>query len=71
MFMDDRLAIGISETCKAIGLSRSSVFELIRQGKIPVVRIGRRTLVPVEGLREFLRLNTAKSSLTAGSGGVR
>lgn len=36
-----------------LGIGRSTMFELIRQGEIPVVRIGRRTLVHRDDLERF------------------
>jgi excisionase family DNA binding protein len=44
--MIERVMLSIPETAKALGLSRTSVFQLIKTGKLKVVRLGRRTLVP-------------------------
>lgn len=36
-----------------LGIGRSTMFELIRRGEMPVVRIGRRTLVHRDDLERF------------------
>lgn len=38
---------------EAIGVGRTVMFRLIAEGEIPSVRVGRRRLIPVAGLRAF------------------
>lgn len=38
---------------RALGLSRSTVYELISRGELASVKVGRRRLVPVTELRAF------------------
>ncbi len=45
-----KLAYSIKEACKATSLGRTHIFYLIRNKKLDVVRIGRRTLVKAESL---------------------
>jgi excisionase family DNA binding protein len=49
-----RLAYGVEEFARLIGLGRTSVFELIRQGKLKTVMVGGRRLIPVEAGRLLL-----------------
>jgi excisionase family DNA binding protein len=49
-----RLAYGVEEFARLIGLGRTSVFELIRQGKLKTVMVGGRRLIPVEAGRSLL-----------------
>ena len=44
----------VEEAAMALRLSRSSVYELIRSGRLRTVKAGRRRLVPVEALTEFV-----------------
>lgn len=44
---------------KILGLSRNSAYEAARRGDIPVLRIGRRVLVPTAKLLELLGLEQA------------
>jgi hypothetical protein len=49
-----RITLSIGETVTATGFGRSSLYEAIRRGELGVIRKGRRTLVPVAGLLEWL-----------------
>lgn len=48
------LTTSINETAKVLGLGRTSVYLLIKDGRLDVVRIGRRTLVRVESIQRLL-----------------
>lgn len=51
---DERLVLSIKECQEKLGLSRSLVYELARTGKLPVIKCGRRILVPKKALEEML-----------------
>ncbi len=38
----------------ALGIGRSSLFELLRAGHLPAVKVGRRTLIRTSDLRRFI-----------------
>jgi excisionase family DNA binding protein len=42
---------------KALGVSRNTVFDLMAQGKLAFVRIGRRRLVPADAIERFIETN--------------
>ncbi len=44
----------VEEAAEALRLSRSRIYELIRSGKLRTVKAGRRRLVPVAALAEFV-----------------
>jgi excisionase family DNA binding protein len=44
----------VDEAAQALRLSRSLVYELIRSGQLRSVKAGRRRLVPVEALAEYV-----------------
>lgn len=48
------LTASINDTAKALGLGRTSIYSLIKGGKLDVVRIGRRTLVRVDSIQRLL-----------------
>ena len=50
----DSLLWTINDTCKALNLGRSAVYELLRQGRIESIHIGRRRLVPREAVERFV-----------------
>lgn len=45
------------ETGRALGLSKASTYDAVHRGEIPVIRIGRRMLVPTAALRKMLHLD--------------
>jgi excisionase family DNA binding protein len=49
-----RITLSVREAVSATGFGRSSLYEAIRRGELGVIRKGRRTLVPVAGLLEWL-----------------
>jgi len=52
--MSERLTMTVQETAEALGISRNTAYELVHQGHIPSVRLGRRLLVPKQALHAWL-----------------
>ena len=48
------LATSINDTAKALSLGRTSIYALIRDGRLETIKLGRRTLVKVESIRRLL-----------------
>ena len=46
--------ITIEETAKLLGLGRTAAYEAARRGEFPTRRLGRRLVVPVPALLEWL-----------------
>lgn len=51
----DKLAYSLTETAQVLGVSRPTVYALIKRPGFPVFQIGGRKLVSVEGLRDWVR----------------
>jgi excisionase family DNA binding protein len=49
------LAYGIEDAVKASGLSRSTLYDLIGEGKLRSVKVAGRRLIPAEALRQLLQ----------------
>ena len=47
--------LGVEEAARCLGVGRTTVFELLRLGRLKSVRIGRRRLIPREELEVFAR----------------
>lgn len=47
------LAISINATAKALGVGRSSVYVLLKAGRLEVIKIGRRTLLTTASVRKL------------------
>jgi excisionase family DNA binding protein len=45
-----RLTLTVEEAGQMLGVSRSYAYELVRQGALPCMRLGRRIVVPVRAL---------------------
>ena len=52
--MTERLTLTVIEAAKLLGVSRNSLYEAVRRGEVPHLRIGRRILVPRSRLEEIL-----------------
>lgn len=49
----DPLFVSITEAAKALGLGRTSVYELIRTGELETRKMGRRRLVTVASIKRL------------------
>ena len=52
--MVEKLVVTVDQAAKALGISRGLAYEMARQGRIPVIRLGRRLLVPRSALERML-----------------
>lgn len=50
----EKRTLSIAETAKQLGLSRAFTYELANRGDIPVVRFGKRMVVPIVELDRYL-----------------
>jgi excisionase family DNA binding protein len=48
------LLLTIEDAAKALGVGRSTIYELIGKGDLEVVHIGRSARVPVESVQSFV-----------------
>jgi excisionase family DNA binding protein len=42
----DRLVLSVEEAGRLLGISRAFAYELVARGELPVIRLGRRVVVP-------------------------
>lgn len=50
----ERLTLNVDEAAELLGISCGLAYEMARCGKLPVVRFGRRLLVPKVALQQML-----------------
>lgn len=55
----ERFAFRIKEACEGLGIGRTSLYEMIRDGEVKVVYIAGRTLIPRS---EMERLTSVRSN---------
>ena len=51
---DDALLLKVPEAARLLRVSRNLVYELVAQGRLPHVRLGRRVLIPRQGLKDWI-----------------
>lgn len=53
--MADKLTYSAAETAEVLGVSRPVVYTLIKRNDFPCFKVGSRTLISADGLREWVR----------------
>lgn len=51
---DGKLAYRVPEACAALGIGRTSLYELVKDGKLRLAKVAGRTLVPRSELEKLL-----------------
>jgi excisionase family DNA binding protein len=49
-----RMTLTVEEAARVLGIGRTLAFEMVRAGQLPVIRLGRRVLVPRPALERLL-----------------
>ena len=65
---EDTLTLTVTECAKRLGIGRNSAYEAISRGEIPVIRVGKRLLVPKAALEKMLAGDLAESADTDSEG---
>ena len=52
--IETRLTLSVEEVAALLGLGRTATYEAARRGEIPCRKLGRRVIVPVPALLEWL-----------------
>ena len=50
----DKVVLSMAELAAVMGIGRSKAYELAHQSGFPMVRLGRRVVIPVEALKAWL-----------------
>ena len=70
--MPERLTLSVEEAGHVLGIGRGPAYELARTGQIPVIRLGRRMVVPRAQLEAMLDgAAEEKTGSRTGSEGTR
>ena len=51
----DRLAVTINDAVRMSAIGRSKLYEFIKDGRLPIVKVGAKTLVRVDTLKALLK----------------
>jgi excisionase family DNA binding protein len=60
---EDRIVYTVAEAGELLGISRAFAYELVARGDLPVIRLGRRRLVPKVALLALVEANQADGPL--------
>jgi len=52
--LEGRLTVSVEEAARLLGLGRTAAYEAARRGELPTRRLGRRIVIPVPLLLEWL-----------------
>jgi len=51
----DRLAVTITDAVRVTAIGRTKLYEFIKDGRLPIVKVGTKTLVRVDALDTLLK----------------
>ena len=54
----DQLCFSVEETRKRLKISRGLMYEAVRTGQVPSIRVGKRILIPRQALYRLLNVTT-------------
>jgi predicted site-specific integrase-resolvase len=57
--LSDRFAYPVNDACHALGIKRTSLYELAKTGKLKLIKIAGRTLVPRSEIERLTRVDSA------------
>jgi len=59
--MEEKKVYTVEEAAKVLDISLPSAYQAVKKGEIPIIRIGRRILVPVSALSRMLESAGSKA----------
>ncbi len=57
----DRLAYSIKEACEVSSLGKTTIYGHIKAGRLDAVRVGGRTVIPAQSLKQLLGTEVEKT----------
>lgn len=60
-----KVTLSVAETAAALGVSRPTVYQLLKRADFPVLRVGGRTLVSADGLRAWVEAQAERGDTDA------
>lgn len=62
MVEQGRVTLSIDEAAGMLGISRAHTYDLVRRGVLPRLQLGRRVVIPMKALEEFVDAATDRAS---------
>lgn len=63
----DRLAVTYREAAKSLGVCERAVWQLVKDGELRAVRIGRSVRIPVQELKQFVAIRSQSADVKGGA----
>lgn len=60
------LTVTVDEAARMLGISRNSCYQACHTGELPVIRLGKRLVIPVRALEKMLEGNGSNKNQTLG-----
>lgn len=57
------LLVSVAEAAKLLGISHNLAYDLVREGRLPHINLGRRILVPRRGLEDWIAREAGVAAL--------
>ena len=57
----EKLTLNVSEAAVRLGVSKPTLYQAIKKGEVPVIRIGHRVLIPISALEKHLATAGSKA----------
>jgi excisionase family DNA binding protein len=61
--VDERYCMAVPEAARRLGVSRNFGYELVKRGELPVIRFGKRLLIPKVALEKMLERGVTGNNL--------
>ena len=57
-YIKKKQALSITEAAEMLGVSRPTLYKMIKEGKIPALRLRRRIVIPIDEFNEWVRIES-------------
>ena len=64
-----KIGLTIEEAAECTGIGRNTMRKLVDWGKLPVLKVGRKTIIRRDTLEQFLTVNQGRNLRSENSGG--
>lgn len=54
------ITISVNSAAKALGLGRTSIYVLLKEGRLDAIKVGRRTLLTTSSIRKLAQPHSAR-----------
>jgi excisionase family DNA binding protein len=71
MITDNRLAYSVDDASRMIGISKTQLYRLINAHELSSLKLGHRTLIEAQSLRDLMDRHVRRAEPAASAGGAK